>query len=298
MRMVFGFLAGLATALLAVGAAPAIDKAKLAAYIRYAEGFMADVHFVIDDPAPSSFPNFYRVNVHLSTDAGAKLDRVYYMTEDGKEIVNGTLWNLSKSPFAETLDHLPDNGYAFGPADAKVKLVIFSDFECPYCREFAKTVRENIPKKYPKDVRVVFEDFPLESIHPWARAAAEASHCVGSQSVDAFWAYHDWIFAHAADIKPETLRDKVLAWAKDQKLDTDKLAACMDSHVQAGAVEQAENAGKALQVVQTPTAFMNGRAIPGAMKWDGLESVIKLELAGQAGVKPADENQKRAQPVP
>ena len=103
-----------------------------------------------------------------------------------------------------------------------MKLVIFSDFECPYCREFAKTVRDNIPKQYPKDVRVVFEDFPLDSIHPWARAAAEDSHCVGSQSVDAFWAYHDWIFAHATEIKADNLRDKVLAWAKDQKLDTAK----------------------------------------------------------------------------
>jgi protein-disulfide isomerase len=290
MRMFPGILTGLAMAVLCSGAVPAIDKVKLEAYLRYAEGFAANVHFAIDDPVPSPYPSFFRVGVHLSTDAGAKLDRVYYMTEDGRQIVNGTIWDLNKSPFEDTLEHLPDKGYAFGPADAKVKLVIFSDFECPYCREFAKTVRDNIPKQYPKDVRVVFEDFPLESIHPWARAAAEASHCVGEQSVDAFWAYHDWVFAHATEIKPDNLKDKVLAWAKDQKLDTGKLATCMDSHAQAGAVKLAENAGKALQVVQTPTAFINGRQLPGAMKWEGLDSVIQLELAGKSGDKPAVQN--------
>jgi protein-disulfide isomerase len=298
MRTCLRILAVLATASVAWSAGPAIDKAKLEAYLRYAEGFMANVHFAIDEPVPSPFPNFYRIGVHLSTDAGARLDRVYYMTADGRQIVNGTIWDLNKSPFEDTLDHLPDNGYAFGPADAKVKLVIFSDFQCPYCREFARTVRENIPKNYPADVRVIFEDFPLDAIHPWARAAAEASHCVGAQSVDSFWAYHDWIFARAPEIKPDNLRDKVLAWAKEQKLDTDKLTACMDSHAQADAVKTAENAGKALQVVQTPTAFMNGRPVPGAMKWDSLDSVIKLELAGKSGGKPPVQNPAQGQTVP
>lgn len=277
MRMFSSIAAGLAMGTLLV-AAPAIDKPKLEAYLRYAEGFMANVHFKIDEPVASPYPNFYRVAVHLSMDNGAKLDRVYFMTADGQEIVNGTIWDLKKSPFAETVAHLPTNGYAFGPADAKVQLVIFSDFQCPYCREFAKTVRDNIPQKYPKDVRVIFEDFPIDSIHPWARAAAEASHCVGDQGVDAFWAYHDWIFAHASEIKPDNLKAKILAWAKDQKLDAAKLTTCMDTHADISVVNEAENAGKALGVQQTPTAYVNGRPIPGAMAWAGLDSVIELEL--------------------
>ena len=128
-------------------AGPTIDKAKLEAYLRYAEGFMDNVHFKIDDPTPSPIPNFYRVLVHLSTDSGAKLDETYYLTPDGKEIVKGAVWDLTKSPFSDKLAQIPDTGYAYGPADAKVKLVIFSDFECPYCREYAKTVRDTLKAK-------------------------------------------------------------------------------------------------------------------------------------------------------
>lgn len=281
----FGRLAaGLAMLAVSLNAAPQVDKAKLEAYIRYAEGFMANVHFVIDDPVASPFPNFYRLAVHLSTESGAKLDRIYFMTPDGQEIVNGSVWDLHKSPFEDTLAHLPHTGFSFGPEDAKVHLVIFSDFECPYCREFAKTVRDNIPQKYPKDVRVTFEDFPLTAIHPWAEAAAEASHCIGDDNQDKFWAFHDWIFAHAGEIKAADLQTKILAWATEQKLDAAQLKTCMDTHAKAEEVKQSEAAGKLLGVQQTPTGFMNGRPVAGALNWAGLDSVIEVELKRPAGV--------------
>ena len=156
--------------------------------------------------------------------------------------------------------------------------MIFSDFQCPYCRGFAKTVRDNIPKQYPNDVRVIFEDFPLEAIHPWARAAAEASHCITDQKPAAFWSYHDWIYEHQGEVTPANLRDKVLAFAKDQKLDTDKLSSCMDTHAEAKKVSANLAAAEALQVSQTPTSFVNGRMVGGNLSWASLNSVIQLEM--------------------
>jgi protein-disulfide isomerase len=284
MRMLHSLAAALLISVMMPGAVPPIDKAKVEAYLRYAEGFLDNVHFTIDDPVTGPAPNFYQVSVHLSTDSGAKLERSYYMTLDGKQIVNGTVWDLSQSPFSDKLAALPPTGYAFGPVDAKVKLVIFSDFECPYCREFAKTVRENVPKKYPKDVRVVFEDFPLEAIHPWARAAAEASHCVGDQSTAAFWDYHDWIFAHSAEIKLENFKGKILAWAAERKLDGTKLQSCMDTHAEAGVVTDSENRGKALLIKQTPTSFANGRELAAAYPWNDLDTIIQIELKRAAAL--------------
>jgi protein-disulfide isomerase len=200
------------------------------------------------------------------------------MTADGEQIISGNIWDLRKSPFSDRLAQVPTSGYSFGPEDAKVKLVVFSDFECPYCREYAKTVRDNIPKKYPKDVRVIFEDFPLETIHPWARTAAEAAHCIGDQNADAFWSYHDWIFAHAAEIKVDSVRARILAWAAENKLDGGKLQACLESHAQAASVSQSEAKGRALGVEQTPTSFANGRLIPAALPWKDLDTVIQMEL--------------------
>ncbi len=256
---------------------PKVDKQKLEAYLRYAEAYSPQVSFSIDDPTPSPFKGYYRILVHLSN-GPHKVDRVYYVTADGQRFVNGTIWELNESPFLDTLEHLPADGPSFGPENAKVTMVVFSDFECPYCREFAKTIRDNIPKKYPNEVRVIFKDFPIESIHKWAEAAAEASHCVANQKADAFWTFHDWIFEHQQEVNESNLREKVLAFAKDQNLDIAKVSSCMDTHATAGEIKRSLEAGQELQIQQTPTVFVNGRTIGGAVPWDTLDTVIQLEL--------------------
>jgi len=103
-------------------------------------------------------------------------------------------------------------------------IVAFSDMECPHCKEEAKTIRENLIQAYPKDVRFYFKDFPLTSIHPWAKPAAMAGRCVFQQNPASFWDYHDWIFAQQDNVTAENLKSKVMDWAKGQK-DLDALAA-------------------------------------------------------------------------
>lgn len=267
----------------AQSAPPKIDKQQLQDYLRYAEGFTSNVQIELDDPTPSTMPGYYRILAHLTMGA-QKADRLYYIAPDGKHVIAGSVWSLEKSPFADTLAQLPTTGPSFGPADARVNIVVFSDFECPYCREFAKTVRDNIPKKYPGDVRVVFEDFPLDAIHKWARAAAEASHCLEEQKPEAFWAFHDWIFEHQQEVNDGNVREKALDIAKAQNLDLSKASSCMDTHATAAIVEQNLNVGRILQVQQTPTIFVNGRIIPGAVSWPTLDNVIQMELNRPKGI--------------
>jgi protein-disulfide isomerase len=276
-------LLALGCVLFAGPSTPKFDKSKLENYIRYAEGFLSSVKIIIDDPVPSGNAGFFRVLVHLSQ-GDNKLERLYYLTPDGQHFINGSVWDLNGSPFQDTLANLPANGYSFGPADAKITVVVFSDFQCPFCQGFAQTVRQNLPAKYPKDVRVVFKDFPIDAIHPWAHAAAEASHCFGNQSPDAFWAFHDWIFAHQKEITPQNLREKVMALGKEKALDEEKLGSCLDTHASAAAVEESIKAGKNLMVQQTPTLFINGRLEPGALPWPELDAVLKLELGRPAAI--------------
>jgi len=258
-------------------AAPKLDRARLEAYVRYAEGFTPTVQITIDDPVPSPFKGYFRVMVHLT--AGAqKIDKVYYVTPDGQHFVSGNIWDLSETPFLDTLERLPTNGPSFGPENAKVTVVIFSDFQCPYCRQFAKTVRDNIPKKYPDQVRVIFEDFPIDSIHKWARAAAEDAQCIANQKPDAFWAFHDWIFEHQGEVNEGNVRDKIVDFAKTQNIDTAKLTSCVDGHATAALVKEEHEKGEELQVQQTPTVFVNGRTIGGAVPWATLDTVIQVEL--------------------
>lgn len=277
----FCLFTGACVAAIVLGAtqaqSPAFDKQKLQDYLRYAEGFTSKVQIALDDPAPSTIAGYYRILAHLTMGA-QKADRVYYVTPDGKHLIAGSVWELDKNPFSDTLVHLPTTGPSFGPTDAPITIVVFSDFECPYCREFAQTIRENIPKKYPNDVRVVFEDFPLDAIHKWARAAAEAAHCLEEQKPEAFWAFHDWTFQHQQEVNGSNVREKALDIAKAQNLDVTKAGNCMDTHATAGIVERNLNAGRIVQVQQTPTIFVNGRVIPGAVSWSTLDTVIQMEL--------------------
>ena len=253
------------------------DKARFEAYVRYAEGYTPNVKVQSDAPTPSDFPGYARVVVHASL-GERKMEKTYYVSPDGQRVINGTVWNVMRSPFADILQHLPMNGPAFGASHPSVTVVVFTDLQCPYCRQLARTVRDNLPKKYPNDVRVVFADFPLDTIHKWARAAAEAAHCLGDKNPEAFWAFHDWIFEHQGEITVANVKDKILAYTKEKNLDSAKIGACIDSHSTAAEVEKNAEAGRLLQVQQTPTLFVNGRMLGGAVSWETLEAVIKLEL--------------------
>lgn len=257
---------------------PRIDKVKLETYLRYIEGYTPGVKLAIDDPAPSAFDGFFRVLVHLSLKDQKIGDRLYYVSSDGQHFISGQLWDLNQNPYLDVLEHLPMDGPSFGPAAAKIKIVVFSDFQCPYCREFAKTLRDNVPKKYPNDVQVIFQNFPIETLHPWAKAAAEAGNCIASQNPSSFWAFHDWIFEHQAEITPGNLAEKTIAFAKDQHLDSAQLSRCLSTRATAAQVEESLTAGRRLQIQQTPTMFINGRMLSGAIAWNSLDPVIQLEL--------------------
>lgn len=262
-------------------AAPAgnitIDKTKIESYLRYAEGFSSAVKFTIGDPKPSPIAGYYRLTVHL-TMGEAKQDKTYYLSADGKQLLTGDIWGLDENPFEETASRLPTSGPAFGPADARVTLIVFSDFECPYCREFARTLRDNLPQKYPKDVRVIFEDFPIKSIHPWAEEAAEAAHCIADGNTGLFWSFHDWIFEHQGEISTGNLKEKAFGFVKEHQGDTTKVGTCLDSHAMRAKVEESVARGRPLGIEQTPTFFLNGRTVPGALKWAALNTLIQMEL--------------------
>ncbi len=273
--------------------APKLDKTKLETYLRYAEGFTSGVKLTIDDPSPSPYTGYFRLLVHLS--AGShQADRVYYISSDGERLVNGAIWNINETPFLDILQHLTLNGPSFGPETSRVTMVIFSDFECPYCRDLAKTIRENVPQKYPRDVRVVFKNFPIDAIHKWARAAAEAGHCLADQKAGAFWAFHDWIFDHQQEVtdayehQKDTfgayLREKSLEVTKAQGMDSTKFSSCLEARAAAQPVEQDAREGRALQIQQTPTLFVNGRMIPGAVPWGQLDTIIQMELNRPADI--------------
>jgi protein-disulfide isomerase len=139
-------------------------------------------------------------------------------------------------------------------------------------------IHENIPKSFPNDVRVFFKDFPLETIHPWAKAASMVGRCVFREAPAAFWGYHNWVYEHQAEITPETLKSKALGWAETNKIDAAKLGQCIDTKATEKEVDRSIAEGRALGISGTPTIFINGRPLTGAIPWQNLEAVLKLEI--------------------
>jgi len=260
-----------------------LDKAHLLSYLRYTEGWTDSVEAAADDPKPSPIPGFSEVDVHLTFPKG-KLDRIYYLSADGKTLVGGSLYDLGASPFKIALSKLTTaNAPSKGPEDAPVTIIVFSDFECPFCRDESKLLLEDIPKKYPKEVRIVFKDFPLEPVHTWARKAAISSHCIIDQNPAAYWAFHETMYAHQGEINDGNLDTRIQEFATQQKLDTLRLTTCIQTKATGGIVEKSEAEGHALGISQTPTLFINGRLVTGAVPLDKLEMVIQWELKREAG---------------
>jgi protein-disulfide isomerase len=256
----------------------AFDKPTFEAYVRHLKVFGPQIKIEIADPKPSDMPGFSLVGVHASAGA-ASVDYQYYVSKDGQKIVEGTLYDIAQNPYKSQLDKLKtDLQPSFGTPGAPVVLVEFSDFECPVCKEEAKTLRDNLMSTYPKQVRFYFMEFPLDQLHPWARAAAIAGRCIFRQNASAFWDFHDWIFAHQEEVNAGNLKDKVLEFAKGKELDTLQLTRCLDNKETEAEVNKAQAMGKEVNVGATPTLFINGRPVVGRMDWPTLRNIIDYEI--------------------
>lgn len=163
---------------------------------------------------------------------------------------------------------------AFGPENAKVTIVEFSDFQCPYCVQASKTVAR-IKERYPKDVRFVFRQFPL-SIHPQAHQAAQAALAAHAQGK--FWEYHDRLFQNPANLDRATLEEH----ARQIGLNMAAFQKALDEKTYAPAVDADLALGEKVKVAGTPTMFVNGErvAAPGDFEAVAAQIDAALKAAG------------------
>ena len=200
-----------------------------------------------------------------------------YVTKDGRYMFRGEIRDLTVDPFAENRTKLKiADAPSIGPADAKVTVVEFSDFECPHCQEMYSILKAVEPE-FPQ-VRFVFTNFPLTEIHPWAMTAAIAARCAFQSSPDAFWRVHNQLFDNQDIITADNAWDEVTDFATSAGLSADALHTCMAAPEAKAKVEADLAEGKALGVESTPTLFINGRPMIGGDK-PTLEQTIRFELA-------------------
>jgi protein-disulfide isomerase len=200
------------------------------------------------------------------------------MSKDGKYLIVGELLNSTVNPLEETMKKISLKDVPMkGNKDAKVTIVEYSDFQCPFCKR-ATDILPGILKEYDGKVKLVYKQFPLPN-HPWAKDAAIASVCAYKQGNNDFWRFHDLVFEKQKEITVEKSKEQFKAFAKELGLDMGKFEACLSSPEAAARVQDEMKEGQSIGVNSTPTFVVNGMPVPGANP-EGLKAAIEASLSG------------------
>jgi protein-disulfide isomerase len=245
-------------------------------FVRELFAWGPDVKVKLGPLAPSAAADFYDVPVHVTLQGHVETGDVY-VSKDGKTMLRGQIYKMSDDPFAANRSKIiTDGDPSLGPRNARVTLVEFSDFECPHCQELYEAMK-TVETEYPQ-IRIVYKNFPLTQIHPWAETAAIAGRCAYQQSPAAFWKMEGSIFENQDVISPENVWDELVRFATSAGLKPDEFKACMSSAEAKKAVDADRSQGVALGVDSTPTVYVNGRPLIGG-DLETLQQYINYELA-------------------
>ena len=250
-------------------------KRKVDAYLRDMFAFGPDVKLAVGDFKESGVANLLETNITVTIGEN-KEDAKMWVSKDGKYLLRGEMVDMGKDGFAENRTKLDLKAApATGNPNAMVTIVEFADFECPVCKQLHEAMRGILPN-YPQ-ARLVFKDFPLEQMHPWARTGALAGRCAYQQDPTAFWRMYDYLYDNQDLISASNAWDKAVDYAGKAGLKTDAFRSCMTSPEATAAVDASIANGKLMDVNSTPTLFVNGRRIVGADPHQ-LEQFIQYEL--------------------
>jgi protein-disulfide isomerase len=254
----------------------------------------SDVKVVVGPLRPSEFANYDALTVTISS-TNKKQDFEFLLSRDHKALVRFTKFDLTSDPYAEVMKKIDVSGRPTrGNLNAKVTVVNYDDFECPFCSRMHTTLFPGLFKEYGDRVLFIYKDYPLEEIHPWAVHAAVNANCLGAQNGDAYWDYADYLHSNQSAINGEKGRDgqnaelDKLATLQGQKhnLDVAKLQACLKAQDDK-AVRASMHEGDKVGVDATPTMFVNGQKLDGAVPVDEVRAALDRALK-DAGVAPPE----------
>jgi protein-disulfide isomerase len=252
----------------------------------------AHVKIVVGAMKASEFPNYDALTITFEG-ADKKQTFDFLLSKDNKTLIRLTKLDLSKDPYAEVMKKMNLEGRPIrGNKDAKVVVVNFDDFECPFCSRVHQTIFPELLKEYGDKVAFIYKDYPLAEIHPWAIHAAVDANCLAAQNADAYWEYADYLHANQGEINSEKGGEAKLAaldriamqHGQKHSADATKLQACIKAQNE-DAVKASMKEGDALGVDATPTIFVNGQEADGALPASEFRALFDHALE-QAGVTP------------
>jgi protein-disulfide isomerase len=251
----------------------------------------AEVKVTVGAITPASeVPGYDTVSVKLDQE-GKQKDYTFLLSKDRGTMLRVTKFDLTKDAFADLMSKIDVNGRpSRGTKGAKVVVVNFDDFECPFCSRMHQTLFPQILREYGDRVTFYYKDYPLAEIHPWAIHAAVNAGCLAAQNGDAYWDFADYIHANKQVIDTERTPsgrtdavDKMaLLQGQRHNVDLPKLQACLKAQNE-DAVRASMKEADSLGVNATPTLFINGQKIDGAVPVEEVRAALDAALrdAGQ-----------------
>ena len=225
-----------------------------------------------------------------------KMNYNFLLSKDGKTLIRMTKMDLSKDPYADALSKIHIAGRPTrGNANAKVTIVNYDDFQCPFCAMMHSTLTQDILKDYGDKIKLVYKDYPLTEIHPWAKHAAIDANCLAAQNANAYWNFADEVHGSAKQLSHGMSLDQQEEKLDQITVDQGKKAGVNLPQLQTCVKEQKDDSVKAsmdeaqlLGVEATPTMFINGQKVSGAIPADELKAIINRALVDAGETVPAD----------
>jgi protein-disulfide isomerase len=275
----------------AQSASPDIAR-KIEHQVRSFYSIPADIKVTVGAITPSSdIPGYDAVSVNIGGGEGKSKDYKFLLSKDRATMLRVTKFDLNKDPFLDVMSKIDVTGRpSRGARSAKVVVVDFDDFECPFCSRMHATLFPEIIKEYGDRVTIIYKDDPLSEIHPWAIHAAVDANCLSAQSTDAYWDFADYVHANKREVDAEKTPaarfdaiDKItLLQGQKHNLDVAKLQSCVKAQKE-DAVRASMKEADDLGVNGTPALFINGQKIDGAVPIGDLRAALDTALrdAGQ-----------------
>lgn len=245
------------------------------------------VNVNVGERRASEFPGYDAVTVTLS-EGQRSVPYEFLLSKDGKTLVQLVHIDISQAPMSVSGRPMR------GAPDAKVTIIVYDDFQCPYCAKGYAMLFSEIFPQYKDKIRIVFKDFPLTEIHPWAIHAAVDANCLFDQSNDAYWDFSDYVHGNQQEIRGDkkpldaqfsTLDHSALGYGQKYHLDAPRLEACVKAQDEKAVRASMKYGEDSLGIDSTPTLFVNGEKLEGAVPGDEFRKVLDAALR-ESGVEP------------
>lgn len=257
--------------------------------VRASTGAPPTARITIGARTPSNFTGYDNLPVTVEIE-GKKKTIDFLIAKDNSKLLYLNEIDLREDPYAANMRKIDTRGRPFrGAGNGAVTLVVYDDFECPFCARMYVAVMNEVMAHYRDSVKIVMKDFPILDAHPWAMRAAVDAHCLADQDLAAYWDFSDYVHTHQQEVSAKVIKSPgsidaaaLDAMAKDSaakhQVKPDALQACIATQDQTKVLSSLEE-GKSLGVSATPTMFINGQELEGVQTVETVRMVLDRALS-------------------